>query len=201
MIAAGPPLPASFYRRSAVVVARELLGCRLVRRVGTSTSVVEITETEAYLGAVDAASHAAFGRRTARVEPMYGPAGTAYVYFVYGMHWCLNAVCAGEGVAEAVLIRGGRPVEGVSTMLRRRGLDAGASDSEIAGGPAKLCQALGIDGRCNTRSLASKGLSIARGREIDWREVVRGPRVGVDYAGAAKEWPLRYRVVSRESWS
>ena len=182
-----------------MVVARDLLGCRLVRRVGRSTSVLEISETEAYLGAVDAASHAAFGRRTERVQPMYGPAGCAYVYFVYGMHCCFNVVCGREGVAEAVLLRAGRPVDGALAMRRRRGLNEVAGEERVAGGPAMLCQAMSIDGEWSGRPLTGAGLFIAAGRGIQEREVVRGPRVGVDYAGTAKEWPLRYRVVSSES--
>lgn len=162
-------------------------------------TALEIVETEAYLGAVDAASHAAFGRRTDRIQPMYGPAGHAYVYFVYGMHWCFNVVCGSEGVAEAVLVRAGQPVEGETTMLRRRGLETGASPEEIAGGPAKLCQALGIDGRWSGRSLQRRALYVAEGRLVDERTVVQGPRVGVDYAGTAKEWPLRFRIVGRRS--
>ncbi len=195
MTAADTPLSSSFYQRSAIAVARDLLGCHLMRRVGRSTSILEISETEAYLGAVDPASHAAFGRRTERVEPMYGPPGHAYVYFVYGMHWCMNVVCAREGVAEAVLLRAGTPVKGEATMRRRRGLATSAGAERIAGGPAMLCQAMAIDGRWSGRPLNGAGLVIAAGLKIQEREVVRGPRVGVDYAGTASEWPLRYRVV------
>jgi len=187
-------LPTSFYRRRSIAVARDLLGCHLVRRVGRSTTVIEITETEAYLGAVDPASHAAFGRRTQRVEPMYGPAGFAYIYFVYGMHWCCNVVCATEGVADAVLVRAGIAIEGRATMLKRRHLKEQASDKGLAGGPAKLCQAMAIDGKLNNYDLQGPSLFLAPGRNVAEAEVLREPRVGVDYAGRAKDWPLRYRV-------
>ncbi len=190
------PLPQSFYRRSSLEVARDLLGRHLVREVGSAITVLEITETEAYLGAIDPASHASFGRRTQRVEPMYGPPGRSYVYFVYGMHWCFNVVCGEEGVADAVLVRAGRPVQGEATMRRRRGLKAGSDSGRLAGGPAMLCQAMAIDGRCNQRGLQGRGLHLAPGRLVREDRVVHGPRVGVDYAGEAKEWPLRYRLAT-----
>jgi len=100
------PLPPSFFRRDTAAVARDLLGCRLVRRFpgGRERSVV-IVETEAYLGVVDRAAHTWNGRKTPRVLPMWGPGGHAYVYFVYGMHHCLNVVTKGAGEPEAVLIR------------------------------------------------------------------------------------------------
>jgi DNA-3-methyladenine glycosylase len=106
------PLPPPFYRRDTETVARDLLGCRLVRRFpdGRTRSVV-IVETEAYLGVKDRAAHTWNGRRTARVAPMWGPGGHAYVYFVYGMHHCLNIVTRKEGEPEAVLIRAAVPEE------------------------------------------------------------------------------------------
>ena len=165
-----------------------------MRKVGSTVSILEIIETEAYLGAIDPASHAAFGRRTKRVKPMYGPPGHAYVYFVYGMHWCFNVVCGEEGVADAVLVRAGRPVQGEVTMRRRRRMEGGSDSREVAGGPAMLCQAMGIDGRSNQVNLQSRALYLTPGSAATHDEIVRGPRVGVDYAGRAKEWPLRYRL-------
>ncbi len=165
-----------------------------MRVVGASTSILEITETEAYLGAIDPASHAAFGRRTKRVAPMYGPPGHAYIYFVYGMHWCFNVVCGQQGVADAVLIRAGVPVGGEATMQHRRGQKPGVNAKDLAGGPAKLCQAMGIDCRSNARSLQGSGLFLVHGRRVPESEVIRGPRVGVNYAGEARKWPLRYQI-------
>ncbi|HSB62856.1 MAG TPA: DNA-3-methyladenine glycosylase [Thermoanaerobaculia bacterium] len=114
------PLPTSFYRRDTAVVARDLLGCRLVRRFpGGEKRAVVIVETEAYLGEKDRAAHTWNGRRTPRVAPMWGPGGHAYVYFVYGMHFCLNVVTGREGVPEAVLLRAGVPEELYFSDMRR----------------------------------------------------------------------------------
>ena len=118
------PLPKSFYRKATEEVARALLGCRLTRRLpdGTTRSVI-LVETEAYLGVKDRAAHTWNGRRTARVEPMWGEGGHAYVYFVYGMHFCMNVVAGKEGIPEAVLLRAGIPEgeEKISLKVNRGG--------------------------------------------------------------------------------
>ncbi len=192
------PLPVAFYRRPAEVVARELLGCRLVRRIGGERRVLRLVETEAYLGAPDAASHAAGGRRTARNESLYLAGGYAYVYFIYGMHFCLNAVTGGRDVGSAVLLRAGEPVAGEAAMRRDRGLggDAGSArrvrPGDVAGGPARLCQALAVDRALDGLPLYRGALVIAAGEPVPDAAVARGPRVGVDYAGEAARWPLRF---------
>src|SRR5262245_65449091 len=114
------PLPLAFYRRSAAEVAPDLLGRPLVRRLGDDLLVLRLVETEAYLGAPDRAAHAWDGRRTARNESLYLPGGHAYVYFVYGMHWCVNAVCGERDEGSAVLLRAGEPLRGEATMAVRR---------------------------------------------------------------------------------
>ncbi|HEX5761438.1 MAG TPA: DNA-3-methyladenine glycosylase, partial [Thermoanaerobaculia bacterium] len=116
------PLPVAFYRRPAEAVARDLLGRHLVRELDGERLVLRLVETEAYLGAPDRASHAWGGRRTARVESLYLAGGHAYVYLIYGMHWCLNAVTGEAGIGSAVLIRGGEPVAGAERMRALRGL-------------------------------------------------------------------------------
>jgi DNA-3-methyladenine glycosylase len=142
------PLPAAFYARDTVTVARELLGCVLSSTVDGVTVTGRIVETEAYLGVDDAGSHAATRGITARNSVMYGPPGRAYVYFTYGSHYMLNAVTEPEGTAGAVLIRALEPLAGIETMrLRRaRGRRDGSLPPlrEIADGPGKLAAALGI---------------------------------------------------------
>jgi DNA-3-methyladenine glycosylase len=186
------PLPLAFYRRPADVVAPDLLGRLLVRRVGRSLLVLRIVETEAYLGAPDRASHAAGGRRTARNESLYLPGGHAYVYFVYGMHWCLNAVCGEKDEGGAVLLRAGEPLRGESAMRGRRGLADRVRPGDVAGGPAKLAQALAVDRAFDGARLDGRQLWIAAGERVPRGRIARGPRIGVAYAGDAASWPLRF---------
>ena len=183
--------PLSFYRRDTAVVARDLLGCRLTRRFpdGKARAIV-IVETEAYLGVKDRAAHTWNGRRTPRVAPMWGPGGHAYVYFVYGMHFCLNVVTGREGVPEAVLLRAGVPEEWwkarVPSLLSKQNV-------LLLSGPAKLCAYLGVTAALSGVSLRGPELQISRGPRRDF-DVLVGPRVGVDYAGEAAAWPLRFAV-------
>jgi DNA-3-methyladenine glycosylase len=188
------PLPPSFYRRPAEEVARDLLGRYLVHEVEGVRLVVELVETEAYLGASDLASHASGGRRTARNESLYLPGGHAYVYFIYGMHFCLNAVTGEAGVGSAVLLRAGAPVEGLSEMAANRGLPRPPRPGDLAGGPGKLCKALAIDRASDGVRLDRGPLRIAHGVPVLEENVARGPRVGVDYAGEAAAWPLRFAL-------
>ena len=140
------PLPQIFFARNTVTVARELVGCELRVTSGAGTLVSgRIVEVEAYGGEDDPASHAGRGR-THRSEIMFGPAGLAYVYLIYGMHHCLNFVTEAEGTAGAVLIRAIEPLVGRDVMVARRRLDPEkARDENIGSGPGKLCQALAID--------------------------------------------------------
>src|SRR5262249_23547570 len=140
-----PPLPSSFYDRATELVARELLGAILECRTNAGITAGRIVETEAYLGEHDLACHAAAGR-TERTAPLYGPPGMPYVYFVYGVHWCFNTVRRGEGEPSAFLIRAIEPIAGLSLMRTRR---RARRDVDLTNGPAKLCAALGIDGRFN----------------------------------------------------
>ncbi len=147
-----------------------------------------IVEVEAYVGPHDPASHAYRHRRTPRTEQMYGPPGTAYVYFTYGMHWCLNAVTEAEGYPAAVLIRALEPLEGLETMRRRRG-GPKITDRQLCAGPARLCQALDVTGALNGMRLQRGLLRILR-QGVRRREVIdEGPRVGIT---RALDWPLRF---------
>jgi DNA-3-methyladenine glycosylase len=164
-------LERGFFARPALVVARELIGKHLVRRIGTRVIAAPITETEAYVGPHDLACHGSKGR-TERTEVMFGPAGHWYVYFIYGIHWMLNAVTDDEGHPAAVLVRG-----------------AGEWD-----GPAKLTKALQIDRRFYASPIAPQSdLWIEdRGLTIPARTIRRTPRIGVDYSGVWAAKPYRF---------
>lgn len=184
------------------MVARDLLGRYLVRDLDGARLVLRIVETEAYLGRRDRASHAWGGRRTRRTSALYRPGGFAYVYFIYGMYHCLNAVTGDESDGAAVLIRAGEAVEGEGTMRAHRSLTRSPRAGELAGGPGKLCQALAIDGSLNGAPLFEGSLRVTAGGEIPQQAVAVGARVGIDYAGEAAGWPLRFwelenREVSR----
>ncbi len=167
------PLPRSFYNRPTLTVAHELLGTRLVRILDGARLSGIITETEAYIGKEDFGCHAHAGK-TKRNAVMFGPPGHAYVYFTYGMHWMLNAVTEDEGFPAAVLIRAIWPVEGVEIIAARR-------NGRDTGGPAKLTQALGIDGALNGGDLCdpATGLWIEPGFPILDDSVTIGARVGL----------------------
>ena len=173
-------------------MARALLGCVLWRRLDDGVLLAaRIVESEAYLGANDLASHARRGLRSARNESMYLEGGHAYVYFTYGMHWCMNVVTQEEGLAEAVLLRGAEPLEGIESMRERR--PKAKRDFELMNGPGKICQALGIDKRFDGESLSGDALWLtARDIKVSDADIAVSPRIGVDNAGDAARWPLRF---------
>ena len=187
------------------VVARSLLGARIVRDDGEVRRVAMIVETEAYGGPEDRASHARAGR-TPRTTVMYGPAGRAYVYLVYGMHHCLNVVCGADGEAAAVLIRAVEPLAGIETMRARRGVAAGP-DLRLGAGPARTCQALDIDRALDGVDLLSDGrlwLAAPPGSSDAGApsRIVSGPRIGVDYAGPGwVDRPWRLGIAGHASLS
>lgn len=186
-------LPCGFYQRPTEDVARDLLGKILVCSKPEGTVAVRINEVEAYLGVEDPACHTFGGRRTPRTETMWGRAGVAYVYLIYGIHNCLNVVTVGEGSPEAVLLRGAEPVAGRSLIRERRG--PRVAEHELTDGPGKLCQALAVSRDDDGTDLCTPGarLTIRDTPALVDDEVIRSlPRVGVDYAGEAAAWPLRF---------
>jgi DNA-3-methyladenine glycosylase len=175
-------LPRGFYARSPLVVARALLGMYLAHDDGRKVRVGRIVETEAYMGPKDLAAHSAGGRRTARTEIMFGPAGHAYVYFIYGFWNCLNVVTAAIGQPQAVLLRALEPVANVS---------------DSTWGPGLLCRALAVDRTLNGADLCAGPLWIERPAKKRTVRIGRSARIGVAYA---QEWALRpWRFFDRDS--
>lgn len=172
------PLPESFYARDTVEVARDLIGKALVRRDGNQVISGIIIETEAYRGEEDLACHCRAGR-TPRTEVMYGPAGRAYVYLIYGMYWLLNIVTEGEGDPGAVLIRAIDPTRGLEIIAKRR---AGQPRKNWTNGPGKLSRALNIQGDLNGANICSANgaLYITEGEVISPSAIQAGTRVGLE---------------------
>lgn len=188
MQSADHPLPRAFYARDTVAVARALLGQRLVRVLDNQRLGGLICEVEAYGGADDQASHAS--RRTPRSTIMFGPPGIAYVYFIYGMHYCLNAVTECDGQPGAVLIRSISPEEGIGRLRANR---PGVIDRHLADGPGKLCQALSITAALNGIDLTGNSeLFIAAGEQVAAREIIAAPRIGVRGDEETQTRPWRF---------
>lgn len=187
-----------FYDRDSVIVAKELLGKVLVHEMDGQRISAKIVETEAYMGVEDKAAHSYGGRRTPRVEVMYGGPGFSYVFFVYGMHYCFNIVTREEGNPQAVLIRAAEPVEGLEPMAQNRFRKTWQqlTKSQINGltnGPGKLCGALAIDRSLNGEDLCGRTLYVEEGNR-ETLNIVSAKRVGIDYAGEAKDYPWRFYI-------
>ena len=187
-------LVTEFYLCNDVVaISRELLGKVLCTNINGVRTEAIITETEAYAGIADKASHAYGDRRTKRTEPMYGPGGTAYVYLCYGIHHLFNVVTNDEGVPHAVLVRAGKPVEGLDEILLRR--NRTKVDKTLMGGPGTVSQALGIKTDMTGTSLRGRRIWIEdRGMTVLDTDVSVGPRVGVDYAQEDAARPYRFAL-------
>jgi len=183
----------TFYEQPTLAVARELLGKYLVRKHPDGKAVGRIVETEAYIGPKDLACHASRGR-TARTEIMFGPAGFAYVYFIYGVYYCLNIVTEEVDHASAVLIRALEPVEGIELMKKRRRTE---ELRNLASGPGKLCQAFAIDRSLNGADICGNILYV-EDRGDPAPKILARPRVGVDYAGKWKDKRWRFLIRGSE---
>lgn len=191
-------VPIEAYRCGDVVkVARDLLGKVLCTDFEGKPTAAIITETEAYSGVTDRASHAYGGRRTTRTEPMFEPGGIAYVYLCYGIHHLFNVVTGDEGTPHAILVRAGSALDGVETMLSRRRKDQ--ADKDLMAGPGTIAQALGIRTSMTGTNLTGNRIWIEdRGIVVAAGDIRSGPRIGVDYAGEDANRP--YRFVAK-SWS
>ena len=193
-------LEQSFYERDTLTVAQELLGKYLVRKYKEEYIVSRITEVEAYIGAIDKACHAYDGKVTPRTKVLYEQGSTCYVYLIYGMYYCANIVTEQKGNAAAVLLRGVEIVEGKELAAKLRYKKAWADLStyqkkNLSNGPGKLCNALAITKADNEGSFCSEDLFITD----TWKEygtiefdITRGPRIGIDYAEEAIDFPWRF---------
>ena len=186
-------LPRDFYENPDVLhVARSLIGKRLVTTFDGQITAGRIVETEAYAGITDRASHAYGDRRTARTEAMYGNAGTAYVYLCYGIHHLFNVVTNVRDIPHAVLIRAVEPLEGQTTMQRRR--DTKELHPRITAGPGSLSRAFGITTAWTGHDLTSPPLVIEDAENVPDNNIIASPRVGVEYAGEDAALPWRFRL-------
>jgi DNA-3-methyladenine glycosylase len=188
-----PPLPVAFYDRDPRRVSRDLLGKVVVRRQDKTLLVGRIVEVEAYLGHNDPAAHS-FAGKTVRNAVLWGPPGIAYVYFIYGNHYCLNVSCLRDGVAGGVLFRALEPLMGMNEMALARGLDSDLADlRKLASGPGRMAEALGITRlRDNEKNLTSSKSDLWIADDGSLRPRVRiTPRIGITKAA---DLPLRYII-------
>ncbi len=186
-------LPLQFYNRDDVVqIARDLVGKVLCTNIDNRITKGIITETEAYAGVTDKASHAFGDRRTNRTEVMYGMAGISYVYLCYGVHSLFNVVTNKEGTPHATLIRGIHPIEGLNTIIARRGKKQPLH--KLADGPGKVCSALGIHFKLHNRvDLQGDAIWVEdNGMNISHSAIIAGPRIGVEYAKEDALLPYRF---------
>jgi len=194
---AAKPIVRGFYNRDPRIVARELLGKVLIREEREGRLAARIVETEAYLGTDDAAAHSAAGK-TARNAVLFGPPGFVYVYFIYGVHYCLNVSCLPDGTAGGVLIRALEPLEGIAMMARNREIELSESPRlpelrSLTSGPGRLAEAFGITRpRDNGKDVTSKAGDLWIGDDgYAVGEIVTGPRVGIT---KAMDHPLRFMI-------
>ncbi len=171
-------LPRSFYLRPTITVAKELLGCYLVRRVGPKQLAGRIVEVEAYLGTKDPASHT-FNGKTLRNEVMFKQGGHLYVYFTYGMHYCANVVTEDEGIGHAVLLRAVEPVGGITLMRKNRKRSSDQSSKGLTDGPAKICQAFDIGRNENGTDLLGRAIFVARSSSQRRMKIRATRRIGI----------------------
>lgn len=191
-------LSRDFYNRDSLIVAKELLGKVLVHHVNGHAITAKIVETEAYMGVDDKAAHSYGGRRTQRVEVMYGDPGFSYVFIIYGMHYCFNVVTKEKGNPQAVLIRALEPLDGLDIMALNR-FSKSYNDltntqiKNLTNGPGKLCSAMLINKSLNGEDLCGNNLYIEETNNENF-SFVSTKRVGIDYAEEAKDYPWRFYI-------
>ena len=195
-------LDREFYNRDSILVAKELLGKVLVHEIGGQRTSAKIVETEAYMGLEDKAAHSYGGKRTSRVEVMYGNPGFTYIFMIYGMYHCFNIVTNEKEKPQAVLIRAAEPLEGTEQMAQRR---FGKSYEQLTknqyrgltNGPGKLCRALSLDRSLNGMDLCGNEIYVEEGKSKNF-SIVTTKRVGVGYAEEARDYPWRFYIEHNE---
>ena len=189
-------LPRDFYERDTLKVTKELLGKDLVHNSPEGITIGKIVEVEAYIGPQDPASHAYKGRRTKRTEIQFGPGGYAYIYQIYGNHFCFNVVTQKIGMPEVILIRALEPIKGIELMAKRRGFDKVTEKNlkDLTNGPSKSCRAMSIDKSLYGINLCGDTICIASPNPKLEFELVSTPRINIDYAGKAKYYSWRFLI-------
>ncbi len=191
-------LQRTYYESDVITVAKELLGKIIVHEQPEAVTAGRIVETEAYMGPEDQAAHSYGGRRTARNEVMYGEKGHAYVYFVYGMYFCINITAGNSpGKPEAVLLRALEPVAGEEVMAKRRRVVQGKG-ANLTNGPGRLCMAMGITKEHNKMDVTTPPLFVKDATPIPQEEIVQTTRIGVAYAGKWQKEPWRFYIRGNE---
>lgn len=185
------PLARDFYLRDVNTVAPELLGKLLVHRSPEGVTAGKIVEVEAYAGACDKGSHSYPNKRTPRTEIQFGPGGFAYVYAIYGMHWCFNIVVGEREQPNVVFVRALEPVVGIELMQKRRGA---ANRLELCSGPGKLCRAMGITKKEYGLDLCASELYLTPCAQIEQDRIMTSPRINIDYAEECKDYLWRYFI-------
>jgi DNA-3-methyladenine glycosylase len=191
-------LPRDFFLRDGITVARDLLGKILVHQTQEGCIRGIIRETESYMGESDKGSHTYGGRRTSRTETMYHIGGTSYIYLIYGMYSCMNITAMGEGISQAVLLRGVEPADEDSRQIMMK-LRAARSvrniERHLADGPGKLCMAMGITRAQNDVDMViSPDFYVTEGQKVEPGSILAGKRIGIDYAEEAAEYLWRFWV-------
>lgn len=192
-------LQRSFYARDTLLVAKELLGKVLVHEVNGVKLKGKIVETEGYIGSIDKACHAYGGRKTPKLQPLYGKPGIAYVYFIYGMYHCFNVITKREGEPEGVLIRAVEPIEGLDEMSKLRYKKSyeeipKSKKKNLTTGPSKMCIALNINKENNKQDLCNGNLYIENSKKEEKFEIAEAKRIGIDYAEEAKDFLWRFYI-------
>jgi len=184
-------LERSFYDRGTLDIAKALLGKYIIHNTTDGRTSGKIVEVEAYIGSKDAASHAYNDKYTSRTKVMFGQGGHVYVYLIYGIYYCLNIVTNKEGYPEAVLIRAIEPIDGIDLMKKRRGTDKFLN---LCSGPGKLCIAMGISKVQNGIDLCGENLYLLSGETISPECIISTPRINIDYAKEARNYPWRFII-------